>query len=104
MGESGVEKSRTCEPQHSCFRKFATEPVENSDLPPFRTAARSLRQDYDTIRAALTTPWSTGQYEGQICRVKRFKRLGYGRAKLDLLRQRILHRVTTPGASVQQGL
>jgi transposase len=70
--------------------------AETSDLPPFPTVARSFRQDYDAVRAALTTPWSTGQCEGQICRVKLLKRLGYGRAKLDLLRQRILHRMVAP--------
>jgi hypothetical protein len=36
------------------------------------------------------------QCEGQICRVKLLKRLGYGRAKLDLFRQRILHRLSVP--------
>jgi transposase len=41
------------------------------------------------------TPWSTGQYEGQIYRVKLIKRLGYGRAKMELFRQRILHRMIT---------
>jgi transposase len=67
-----------------------------SELPSFQTVARSFRQDADAIIAALTTPWSTGQCEGQICRVKLIKRLGYGRAKLDLLRQRILHRMVPP--------
>jgi transposase len=70
--------------------------AETSELPSFRALARSFRQDYAAIAAALTTPWSTGQCEGQICRVKLLKRLGYGRAKLDLLAQRILHRTVTP--------
>jgi transposase len=70
--------------------------AEASDLPSFQTVARSFRQDADAIIAALTTPWSTGPCEGQICRVKLIKRLGYGRAKLDLLGQRILHRMVTP--------
>ena len=42
---------------------------------------------------ALTTTWSTGLCEGQTGRVKLIKRLGYGRAKPDLLRQRVLHRL-----------
>jgi hypothetical protein len=54
--------------------------------------ARSLRQDDAAVIAALTTPWSTGQCEGQIRRVKLMNRSGYGSAKWDLLRQRILHR------------
>jgi transposase len=70
--------------------------AETSELPSFQTVARSFRQDADAIIAALTTPWSTGPCEGQICRVKLIKRLGYGRAKLDLLRQRILHRMVPP--------
>ena len=70
--------------------------AETADLPAFQTLARSFRQDYAAITAALTTPWSTGQCEGPSCRVKRLKRLGYGRAKLDLRRQRILPR--TAGA------
>lgn len=70
--------------------------AETSELPSFQAVARSFRQDDAAIEAALTTPWSTGQCEGQICRVKLIKRLGYGRAKLDLLRQRILHRMSVP--------
>ena len=70
--------------------------AETSDLPSFQTVARSFRQDYDAITAALTTPCSTSQCEGQICRVKLLTRLGYGRAKLALLGQRILHRMAVP--------
>ena len=64
-----------------------------SGLKQFRSVARSFRQDYEAVKLALTTPWSTGQCEGQICRVKLVKRMGYGRAKPDLLRQRVLHRL-----------
>jgi transposase len=78
--------------------------AETSALPSFHTVARSFRQDYEAIIAALTTPWSTGQCEGQICRVKLLTRLGDGRAKLDVLGQRILHRVATRKASVQHQL
>ena len=69
------------------------EEAAGSGLKPFQSVARSFRQDYAAIKLALTTPWSTGQCEGQICRVKLIKRLGYGRAKPDLLRQRVLHRL-----------
>jgi hypothetical protein len=55
-----------------------------------------IYQGKDVSKAALTTPWSTGQCEGHICRVKLVKHLGYGCVKLDLLRQRILHRVAVP--------
>jgi transposase len=81
----------------SCRRvQTGIHAAESADLPPFHTVAHSFRQDYDAVRAALTTPWSMSQCEGHICRVKLLKRLGYGRAKLDLLRQRILHRMRIP--------
>jgi transposase len=63
-----------------------------SGLKPFEALAKSFRQDYQAIKLALSTPWNNGQCEGQNCRVKLIKRQGYGRAKLDLLRQRVLHR------------
>ena len=47
-------------------------------MPVFRRLARGLRRDYQAVRMALATPWSTGQCEGQICRVKFIKWVGYG--------------------------
>jgi transposase len=76
--------------------------AETSSLPSFAAVAHSFRQNYEPIKAAFATPWSTGQSEGQICRVKLIKRLGYGRAKLDLLRQRILHRKVVPAIPAKQ--
>lgn len=69
------------------------ETASGSGMSPFRAMAKTLRRDYAAVKAALTTPWSTAQVEGQNTRVKLIKRLGYGRAKLDLLRVRILHRM-----------
>ena len=57
-----------------------------------RTFATGLRSDYDAVKAALTTAWSNGQVEGQVNRLKLIKRQMYGRAKFDLLRQRVLYR------------
>ncbi len=54
------------------------------------TFARGLAQDGAAVRAALTTPWSNGQTEGQITKLKLLKRQMYGRANLDLLRRRLL--------------
>ena len=61
--------------------------AENSEL---RSFAAGLRQDNAAVRAALTTPWSNGQTEGQITKLKLLKRQMYGRAKLDLLRARLV--------------
>ncbi len=52
--------------------------------------ASGLEADATAVRAALTEPWSSGQAEGQINRLKLIKRQSYGRAGLDLLRRRML--------------
>jgi transposase len=54
--------------------------------------AAGLKADKSPIEAALTLPWSNGQAEGQINRLKPIKRQMYGRANLDLLAQRFLWR------------
>jgi len=53
--------------------------------------AESLRKDLPAVRAALMLPWSNGQTEGQVHRLKLIKRQMYGRAKFDLLAQRVCH-------------
>ncbi|WP_425547885.1 transposase [Azospirillum formosense] len=55
-----------------------------------QTSAAGLEQDGAAVRAALRLPWSSGQAEGQINRLKLLKRQMYGRASLDLLRRRTL--------------
>jgi transposase len=58
---------------------------------PLHHFAAQLQRDEAAVRAALTLPWSTGPVEGHIHRLKLIKRQMYGRAKLDLLRIRVLH-------------
>ena len=57
-----------------------------------RRFALGLQQDYAAVRGALEYPWSQGQTEGQVNRLKQLKRQMYGRAKFDFLRLRVLHR------------
>ena len=54
------------------------------------TFATGLKLDGAAVHAALTTPWSSSQTEGQITRLKLIKRQSYGRAGFDLLRRRVL--------------
>ncbi|MEU9146548.1 transposase [Streptomyces sp. NPDC048349] len=60
------------------------------DLPALHSLVIGLRRDFDAVTAGLSTSWSSGQVEGHVTRVKLLKRMGYGRANLDLLRQRVL--------------
>lgn len=52
--------------------------------------AGGVEKDLAAVRNAITSPWSNGQTEGQITRLKLVKRQMYGRAKLDLLQARLI--------------
>ena len=65
--------------------------ASRTGLAEFRRFARGLTVDLSAVKAALTYEWSQGQVEGQVHRLKMIKRQMYGRAKLDLLRARVLH-------------
>jgi len=60
-------------------------------VPEFRRFAIKLKQDLPAIRAACREPWSNGQTEGQVTKLKLLKRSMYGRANFDLLRLRLLN-------------
>jgi transposase len=64
--------------------------ARTSGIRALETFAAGLEQDGAAIRAALVRPWSSGQAEGQITRLKLIKRQMYGRASFDLLRRRVL--------------
>jgi len=64
-----------------------------SGLAEMRGFVAGLRRDLAAVKAALTYEWSNGQVEGQVNRLKMIKRMMYGRANFDLLRQRVLHAV-----------
>ena len=59
-------------------------------IATLETFAAGLAQDGAAVRAALTTPWSNAQAEGQISRLKMPKRTMYGRASFALLRRRTI--------------
>ena len=52
--------------------------------------AKTIRQDLEAVRNAVSEPWSNGQTEGQINKLKTLKRAMYGRAGVDLLRARMM--------------
>jgi transposase len=64
--------------------------TEASGIPELRDFGAGLRRDYAAVVAALSLPYSNGQVEGQVNRLKLIKRSMYGRANFDLLRRRVL--------------
>lgn len=65
--------------------------AEASGVTEIARFARKARRDEAAIAAGCTLPWSNGQTEGQIARLKAIKRSMYGRAAFDLLRLRALY-------------
>jgi len=84
-------RDRTADPRitNAAFNVWL-EDARSSGVRTVEMFARGLEQDGAAVRAALTTPWSNGQTEGQITKLKLLKRQMYGRANFDLLRRRVL--------------
>lgn len=70
-----------------------------ADLDPWLEKARTglvasfangIVKDRAAVSAAITSPWSNGQTEGQITKLKLVKRQMYGRGKIDLLQARVI--------------
>jgi transposase len=64
--------------------------INAARVSPLSSFAVGIAADRDAVRAALAQPWSNGQTEGQITKLKLVKRQMYGRANLDLLQARLV--------------
>lgn len=64
--------------------------VEADDLPALQSLVTSLRRDLAAVTNGLTLPYSSGQVEGTVNKIKMLKRQMFGRANFDLLRKRVL--------------
>ncbi len=80
------------------FHQMLRRKGEGAPIPWIDRARRSLvasfangvAKDEPAVRATITSPWSNGQAEGQITKLKLVKRQMYGRAKIDLLQARLI--------------
>jgi transposase len=79
--------------RHRCGRALAAwvRAAEASGIPALAQFARSLRQDWAAVQAAVREPWSQGPVEAAVTSIKRLRRLMQGRGRWDLVRRRILH-------------
>lgn len=64
--------------------------IERAGASLLGSFVAGLVKDKAAVAAALTEPWSNGQTEGQITRLKLVKRQMFGRANLDLLEARLV--------------
>ena len=79
---------------HRMFRVRNTDAlarwVTDANASLLASFGKGIVADLAAVKAALTEPWSNGQTEGQITKLNLVKRLMYVRARLDLLRARLL--------------
>ena len=64
--------------------------IATASLSLIASFASGIIRDKAAVRAAITEPWSNGQTEGQITKLKLVKRQMYGRGKIDLLQARLI--------------
>lgn len=58
-----------------------------------RTFIQGIKQDIKAVSQSTVQHWSNGPVEGQVNRLKTIKRMIYGRAGFDLLRNRFLYQL-----------
>lgn len=66
------------------------EEVVQSSIKELKSFATGLMSDLKAVENALTLPWSNGQVEGQVNKLKTIKRQMYGKAGFELLRKRVI--------------
>jgi len=74
--------------------------VKNCAVAEMRGFAAGIVRDCAAVSAGIEQPWSNGQVEGQVHRLKLVKRQMYGRAGFELLRRRVLRYSNQPSAIV----
>lgn len=102
--QSLLEQSELIARAYECVRRFRqilTErdetalplwayEAESSQIPELMRFVQRLRLDWEAVENALLFASSQGQVEGQVNRLKVFKRQGYGRASPALLQARLV--------------
>jgi transposase len=64
--------------------------VGESKIGGLISFGHGIERDKVAVKAGLSLKWNNGTVEGGVNRLKFIKRSGYGRAKFDLLRKRVL--------------
>ena len=85
MRFNGILRGRRADPLDAWI-----DDAIDTNLAPIMRFARTLHRDIDAVKNAIEMPWSNGQAEGQINRLKTLKRAMYGRAGPELIRARML--------------
>jgi transposase len=71
------------------LRKWVDDAVAAS-IKELRSFGQGILSDFSAVQNAVSLPWSNGQVEGQVNKLKMLKRQIYGRASINLLRKRLV--------------
>jgi transposase len=85
------DKEQRSEEQARSQLKEWTARAKASGITELKAFAVKLLQDAEAVVASMVLPYSQGQTEGRINKLKFIKRSMYGRGGFDLLRQRVLY-------------
>lgn len=64
--------------------------IERARASLVASFASGVAKGEAAVQAAIASPWSNGQTEGRITRLKLVRRQMYGRGKIDLLQARLI--------------
>jgi hypothetical protein len=67
------------------------EDAKKFEIPELKAFAVKLFQDVEAMVAAIVIPYSQGQTEGRVNKLKLIKRSMYKRGRFDLWRQRVIY-------------
>jgi transposase len=85
------DKEQRSEEQAQSRLEEWTARAKASGITELKAFAVKLLQDAEAVVASMVLPYSQGQTEGRVNKLKFIKRSMYGRGKFDLLRQRVLY-------------
>jgi transposase len=86
-----ASKRRTREQTQEPFESYARPFEERHEEHPDRPNPRDTSPHKDAVVASMVLPYSQGETEGRVNKLKLVKRSMYGRGKFDLLRRRVLY-------------
>ncbi|MGW3158434.1 transposase [Streptomyces sp. NPDC001089] len=78
-------------------------PTRTADLPRLHAFATGLERGWDAVVQGLSTRRNSGPVEGRVNHTKMINRQMFGRAKLPLLRKRVLLTAAQGGHRPQTG-
>ncbi len=85
------DKEQESEEQARRQLEECTERAKALEIAGLKAFAAKLLQDTKAVVATMVLPYSQGQTESRVNKLKLIKRSMYGRGNFDLLRQRVLY-------------